>query len=98
MIKLNKLLNSLNEKIFGYGAGLMLSTYLYHLKIKEDKIYFIIDDDKRKHNWEYKNLKIKIKNSKKIELLKNQNFIITSLENKKIIKNKILSYKPKLIV
>ena len=98
MIELNKLLNSLNEKIFGYGAGLMLATYLYHLNIKEDKFYYIIDDDKRKHNWEYKNIKIKIKNIKKINLVKNQNFIITSLENKKVIHNKILSYKPNLII
>jgi 2-polyprenyl-3-methyl-5-hydroxy-6-metoxy-1,4-benzoquinol methylase len=87
MIVLNKLINSA-DKVVGYGGGLMLATYLYFLKIKHNKIKYILDDDPNKHNLGYKNIKINIKYSKK-KAISNCSYLITSLENKKILIKKI---------
>lgn len=94
MILLRGLINNTDGQLIGYGAGLMLSTYIYFLKINIAKIKYILDDDKTKHNWQYKNLNVKIKFPKKIEFKKNENYIVTSLENKKTLISKILTLNP----
>jgi hypothetical protein len=70
-------------KLIGYGAGLMLSTFLYFLNISPMKIKYILDDDIKKHNTGYQNIKVKIKHPAKVKFLPGQNYLITSLENKK---------------
>lgn len=98
--KLKNLKNSINKsesKIFCYGAALALSTYLYFLKINHSKIKVIIDDDKRKNNLTYKNIKLKVKYIKYVKNLENQNFLITSLENRNKIYKKILKLNPKTV-
>lgn len=92
MINLNEQIN-FEDKIFGYGAGLMLATYLYFLKLKHNKIKYILDDDPNKNNLGYKNINIKIKYSKE-KVIPNCSYLITSLENKKKIINKILTLNP----
>jgi hypothetical protein len=94
MTILEQLINSSNKQVIGYGAGLMLATYLYFLKIKHKKIKFILDDDISKHNMGYQNINIKIKYSKKIKLQKKENYLVTSLENKKVLIDKILTLDP----
>ena len=61
---------------------------------KEDAIKFILDDDIIKHNMGYQNINIKIKYSKKIKLQKKENYLVTSLENKKVLIDKILTLDP----
>ena len=94
MILLKSLIDNTNGKLIGYGAGLMLSTYIYFLKINTRKIKYILDDDKKKHNWQYKNLNIRIKYPKKIKHKKSENYVVTSLENKKILIAKIITLNP----
>jgi cyclopropane-fatty-acyl-phospholipid synthase len=91
---LNELINACDNQVIGYGAGLMLATYMYFLNIRDKKIKYILDDDKTKHNSQYKNLNVKIKFPKKIEFKKNENYIVTSLENKKTLVSKILRLNP----
>jgi len=81
-------------KLIGYGAGLMLSTFLYFLKISPMKIKYILDDDIKKHNTGYKNIKVTIKHPEKVKFLPGQNYLITSLENKKKLISKILLLEP----
>lgn len=91
---LEQLINSSDKQIIGYGAGLMLATYMYFLNIKHKKIKFILDDDISKNNMGYQNINVKIKHPKKIKLIKKENYLITSLENKKVLINKILTLDP----
>ena len=42
---LNQLINTCDKQIIGYGAGLMLATFMYFLNIKDKKIKYILDDD-----------------------------------------------------
>ena len=92
---LKNLINKSESKIFCYGASLMLSTYLYFLEIYDNKIRLIIDDDERKNNFTYKNINLKVKYIKYVKNLENQNYLISSLENKKISYKKILKLNPK---
>ena len=94
---LKNLINKSDSKIFGYGASLTLSTYLYFLTIKHNKIKVIIDDDERKNNLNYKNIKLKVKHIKYVKNLENQNYLITSLENRNEIYKKILKFNPKTV-
>jgi hypothetical protein len=72
----------------------MLSTFLYFLNISPMKIRYILDDDIKKHNTSYKNIKVKIKHPSKVKFLSGQNYLITSLENKKKLISKILLLEP----
>ena len=85
--KINKKINKSNN-VIGYGAGLMLSTYFYYLKIY--KLCFIIDDDPKKNNKYYKNINVKIKNPVYLKNLSQYQYLITSLENYNVIKEKLL--------
>ena len=97
MALLKSLIEISDGKLIGYGAGMMLATFMYFLNIKQNKIKYIIDDDKKKHKWEYKNLKIKILSSNKIKIKSGENYLVTSLENKKVLISKILTLKPNKI-
>lgn len=81
-------------KLIGYGAGLMLSTFMYFLNISAAKIKYILDDDIKKHNTGYQNIKVKIKHPEKVKFQPGQNYLITSLENKKKLISKILLLEP----
>jgi cyclopropane-fatty-acyl-phospholipid synthase len=84
-------------KLIGYGAGLMLSTFMYFLNISAAKIKYILDDDIKKHNTGYQNIKVKIKHPEKVKFQPGQNYLITSLENKKKLISKILLLEPNYI-
>ena len=86
-----------NKKIYGYGAGLMLPTFIYHLGINENIFHCILDDDPTKNNLSYKNLNVKIKSTRRFLPKPFQKYLITSLENNEKIRNKINNLKPKKI-
>lgn len=93
---LRKEINKEKNKIFGYGAGMMLSTFFYYLKINH-KNMIIFDDDKKKNGKSYKNINVKIKTPEKKYIKKKLSFLITSLENQRAILKKILTMSPKKI-
>lgn len=96
MIDLRKAIKEEKSNIFGYGAGMMLATFFYHLKINH-KNMIVFDDDKKKNGTSYKNINVKIRIPKKKYLNKNFSFLITSLENQRPILKKILNLRPKKI-
>ena len=98
-IKMSKIKFQLKNKknIYGFGAGLMLPTFIYHLGTNISILNCILDDNPKKHNFMYKNLKVNVVSTKKFIPKPNSNYLITSLENTKQIKQRIKKLKPKKI-
>jgi hypothetical protein len=94
----SKKLNEFDSQIYGYGASLMLATLGYHLKTDFSQLVCILDDDCNKNGMGYQNMNVKVKSPRKMEVQFDQNFIITSLENARIIYKRILEFKPKRII
>jgi hypothetical protein len=94
LLKLKRNINLAGYPIYGYGAGLMLPTFIYHLGIDTSLLKYIFDDDKNKNNFSYKNLNVKVVSTDKSYPPLRSNYLITSLENKNIIKKKVLKFKP----
>jgi hypothetical protein len=74
---------------FGYGAGLMLATYNYHLGGQIESLKGILDDDSSKTGLSYKNIDIRIYNSSRASELVPTLLLVTSLENQLAIRNRI---------
>lgn len=91
-------LQQLDKNIYGYGASLMLATFAYHLKTDLRELICILDDDKGKSGYGYQNLPVEICHPEDKKLLRDANFIITSLENCRSIYQKLLQYQPKRIL
>ena len=98
-IKMKKIKLKLdNEKnIYGFGAGLMLPTFIYHMRYDITKLNLILDDNPKKNNFSYKNLNTKVVSTNNFIPKPNSNFLITSLENIDKIKKRIKKLKPKRI-
>ena len=96
MIDLRKAIKEEKSNVFGYGAGMMLATFFYYLKINH-KNMIVFDDDRKKNGTSYKNINVKIRIPKKRYFNKSFSFLITSLENQKPILKKILNLWPKKI-
>ena len=86
-----------NKKIYGFGAGLMLPTFVYHLGINAKIFECILDDNPKKNNFSYKNLDVKVRSTNKFLPKPNSRYLITSLENVKQIKKRIKKLKPNKI-
>lgn len=91
--KINNIILNSKKIVYGYGAGLMLPTLEYYLRDSFKKIKILFDDDIQKHNTGYKNINVKVKNPNKTKIEENSLFLITSMENKLLIKKKFLKSK-----
>jgi cyclopropane-fatty-acyl-phospholipid synthase len=91
-------LENMDGKIFGYGAGLMAATLAYHMKFDMANLECILDDDPLKNNGSYKNINVLIKATDEFRPSPNQDYLITSLENIRPIYKRILELEPKRIV
>lgn len=79
-------------EVFGFGAGLMLSTLNYHLNGAVEKLQFIADDDLSKVGAGYKNLRLRIENPLNLRDNADNLILITSMENQRAILNRLRSY------
>ncbi len=84
--------------LYGYGASLMLATLAYHLKTDFSELICILDDDPKKDSTEYKNIPVNIRYRGNCVVPENSNFLITSLENTRIIFEKITKLNPRRIL
>jgi len=84
--------------IFGYGAGLMLSSYAYHLKTDLSFLETVLDDDPEKEGTGYRNLPVSISHPANILIPKNSSFLITSLENIRPIYKRVMEFDPRLVI
>ena len=85
-------LDTLPRPVYGYGAGLMLATYAYHLRTDLSFLETLLDDDHKKDNTGYKNLPIKISHPSNLNIPTDCSFMITSLENIRPIYNRIQNF------
>ena len=95
----NEHLNSMrNEKIYGYGAALMLPVLSYHLENDLSCLECVIDDDKSKEGLHYINLPVKIRTPKDIQDFNESVIFITAIDNASRIVPKAISLGPKKII
>jgi hypothetical protein len=87
-----------NDRIFGYGAALMLPVLSYHLKHDFSNFIGILDDDPSKENLYYLNMQVPIKNPKKIKRLDDSTIVITAIDNYSKIIPKAIKLKPRKII
>jgi len=89
-----------DEKIYGYGAALMLPVLGYHLNTDFSFLEALMDDDIKKDGKYYVNLPIRIYYSGKIkkDVLNNATVLITALDSAKPIITKLLSGRVKNII
>lgn len=85
------------EKVYGYGAALMLPTLSYHLKNDFSSFDCIIDDDKKKEGLFYINLPISIKTPENLNL-KDATIVVTAIDYSRPILPKVISFNPKRII
>lgn len=85
------------QKIFGYGAALMLPGLYYLLGISEDDVAVIYDDDPKKHGLTYANLGVQICLPDKLDF-ENTSFLLTALDNRRPIMNKLVSKRANTII
>ena len=76
----------------------MLPIIFYHLKIKPNKIEFVIDDDISKNGLTYSNLPIKIRYLKKIKFNNDDVVVVSAPDNNRPILSKLTKYNPKIIL
>jgi len=98
MNELSDQIEEIPKPIYGYGAGLMLATYAYHLKTDFSFMETILDDDPDKHGIGYINLPVKISHPSKVDIPDNSSYIITSLENIRPIYNRLQEFLPRRIL
>ena len=94
----NNVLQDIRGTTYGYGAGLMLASLNYHLKFDVSELSCILDDDPAKHDTEYKNIKVSIKCTDKVQVNSDENYLITSLENIRPIYKRIMELKPNRVI
>jgi cyclopropane-fatty-acyl-phospholipid synthase len=89
------------EKIYGYGAALMLPLLSYHLKNDLSCLTCIIDDDKRKEGLYYVNLPVRISTRENIADIDKSVILLTaiaSLNNVRRILGRLYELNPKQII
>ena len=89
------------EKIYGYGAALMLPLLSYHLKNDLSCLTCIIDDDKRKEGLYYVNLPVRISTRENIKDIEKSVILLTaiaSLNNVRRILSRLYELNPKQII
>ncbi len=102
MVTVNARLEYLkDEKIYGYGAALMLPVLSYYLENDLSDLVCIIDDDPRKDGLYYLNLPVPIRGRQAIENEREAVFLLTavaSLNNVRIILPNLFKLRPKHII
>ena len=89
------------EKIYGYGAALMLPVLSYHLGNDFSGFECIIDDDKSKEGLYYINLPVSIRASGKVQDFRNAIVVLTAISamnNGRRILAKLFELNPKQII
>ncbi len=90
-----------HERLYGYGAALMLAVLSYHLKNDLSCLKCIIDDDEKKDGKYYINLPVGISHRSKIDDFSGSVVLLTSISsntNVKLILSNLFKMNPKYII
>lgn len=95
---MSKALAEMPEPVYGYGAGLMLATYAYHLDTDFSNLVCILDDDPSKDGMTYENVPVIVRYTEKANPPVDGSYIITSLENIRPIYQRIQVLRPRRVL
>jgi hypothetical protein len=95
---LGQLLREMPGPVYGYGAGLMLATFGYHLNTDFKELVCILDDDPEKDGMTYRNVPVTVRSTQKVQPSENSSYLITSMENLRPIYKRILELTPRRII
>lgn len=95
---MGELLKELPGPVYGYGAGLMLATFGYHLNTDFKELICVLDDDHEKDGMTYRNVPVTVRSTEKIKPPENSSYLITSMENLRPIYKRILDFNPRRIL
>tara|TARA_B100001027_G_C16260603_1_gene329221 strand:- start:841 stop:1968 length:1128 start_codon:yes stop_codon:yes gene_type:complete len=98
MKELSHQIEDLPGPVYGFGAGLMLATYAYHLETDFSFLRELLDDDMKKRGLGYKNLPLTIEHPDKVNIPEDSSFIITSMENIRPIYKRLEEFHPRRIL
>lgn len=90
-----------HEKIYGYGASLMLVVLSYHMENDFSGLVCIMDDDKNKEGMSYLNLPVSIVHTEKIKDLKDSIVLLTAISSKINVRRmltNLISFEPRHII
>lgn len=90
-----------NEKIYGYGAALMLAVLSYHMENDFSCLACIMDDDRNKDGMSYLNLPVSIVHRDKIKDLKDSIVLLTAISSKINVRRmltNLISFEPRHII
>jgi len=86
-----------SNKLYGYGAALMLPILGYHLNTDFSCFRAILDDDIEKKGLEYPNLNVRIQHPENIDFT-SLSICLTAMDNRRPILKRLLSCHPKQII
>lgn len=89
------------EKVYGYGAGLMLAILSYHLGNDLSSLECVVDDDVKKNGLFYMNLPVQIRHSSEVHDLHEANVLLTAISSKINVRQilvKLLALSPHRII
>jgi hypothetical protein len=87
-----------DEKLYGFGASLMLPILGYHLGTDFVEFESILDDDKAKEGLYYINLPVKIRKPAENEYFGDANILVTAYNTPRSVISRVISLKPKRII
>ncbi len=95
----NRYIQSLsNEKVYGFGATLMLPILAYHLGNDLSSFESILDDDQSKHGHFYLNLPVAIASPESVRAMDEATVVVTAYNTARSVMPRVLHLRPKRIV
>jgi len=85
------------EKLYGFGAALMLPVLAYHLKNDLSGLQGVIDDDPQKEGVGYVNLPVRIRGRAGVDF-RESSILLTALDNRRPILKNLVDLKPRQII
>ena len=89
MEAISGIIRELPRPVYGYGAGLMLATYSYHLDTDFSNLDCILDDDPSKDGLTYENVPVTVRCAEYVKPEPDSSYVITSLENIRALQQRI---------
>lgn len=85
------------ERVFGYGAALMLPVLAYHLHTDFSTLEAVFDDDPAKEGFGYANLPVRIRNPGGVDFT-DLTVLLTAMDNRRPILRRLAELNPKRII
>jgi len=98
MVLMKQQLENLPKPVFGYGASVMLASLAYHLETDFSFLECILDDNPVLDGLSYENVRVKVKHTEKVTPRADSSYLITSLENIRVIYQRIVNLSPRRIL